>query len=166
MDREYRTGPPDESADAWRTDLLYNRLVMDSCLGLCNAIKSAANTLDRQLNAALTGLDISHCQSLVVLELGNGRASVSHLSKVLCCSCGNISQIVDLLEKKGMVERVQSTEDRRRAELTLTPKGRKLSAQAKQALSQRAGHCCSVFSAAEKAELKRMLEKYAAAAAA
>jgi MarR family transcriptional repressor of emrRAB len=139
---------------------------MDSCLCLCNAIKSAANTLDRQLNAALDGMDISHCQSMVLLELSSGRATVSHLSKVLCCSCGNISQIIDLLEKKGVVERVQSTEDRRRAELTLTPKGRKLSTQAKQALSERASHCCSVFSASEKAELKRLLEKYAEAVAA
>ncbi len=139
---------------------------MDACLCLCNAIKSAANTLDRQLNAALDGMDISHCQSMVLLELSGGRATVSHLSKVLCCSCGNISQIIDLLEKKGVVERVQSTEDRRRAELTLTPKGRKLSTQAKQALSERASHCCSVFSASEKAELKRLLEKYAEAVAA
>jgi hypothetical protein len=60
---------------------------MDSCLCLCNAIKSAANTLDRQLNAALDGMDISHCQSMVLLELSSGRATVSHLSKVLCCSC-------------------------------------------------------------------------------
>ncbi len=145
---------------------MYNDPVMDACLCLCNAIKNAANTLDRQLNAALDGMDISHCQSMVLLELDNGRATVSHLSKVLCCSCGNISQIVDLLQKKGVVERVKSAEDRRRAELTLTPKGRKLSAQAKEALSKRAGKCCEVFSAAEKAELKRMLEKYAEAAAA
>lgn len=150
---------------AVREEVLYTVRVMDSCLSLCNSIKSAASTLERQLNAALDGMDISHCQSMVLLELSAGHASVSHLSKVLCCSCGNISQIVDLLEKKGVVERIQSTEDRRRAELTLTAKGRKLSTQAKAALSERAGDCCSVYTVAEKAELKRLLQKYADAAA-
>lgn len=139
---------------------------MEDCLCLCTAIKNVSNMLDRQLNAALDGMEISHCQSTVLMELCAGPASVSHLSKVLCCSCGNISQIVDLLEKKGMVERVQSAEDRRRAELTLTPKGRKLGMKAKQALADKAGHCCEIFSAAEKRDLKRMLAKYAAAAAA
>lgn len=138
---------------------------MEACLCLCNAIKSAASSLDRQLNAALGGLDISHCQSMVLVELSSGSATVSHLSKALCCSCGNISQLIDLLEKKGFVERVKSTEDRRRAKLTLTAKGRKLGAQAKKALAERADKCCSVFSAAEKAELKRLLAKYEAAAA-
>ena len=136
---------------------------MDACLCLCNVIKSAASSLDRQLNAALDGLDISHCQSMVLVELSGGSATVSHLSKVLCCSCGNISQLIDLLEKKGFVECVKSIEDRRRAELTLTAKGRKLGTRAKQAMAKRADKCCSVFSAAEKTELKRMLTKYVAA---
>lgn len=151
---------------AGREEVLYTVRVMDTCLCLCNSIKSAANTLERQLNAALDGMEISHCQSMVLLELSGGHATVSHLSKVLCCSCGNISQIIDLLQKKGVVERVQSTEDRRRAELTLTPKGKKLSQQARAALAAKAGDCCAVFSAAEKAELKRLLQKYADATAA
>jgi DNA-binding MarR family transcriptional regulator len=115
---------------------------MSECLCLCNAIQNAASLLDRQLNAALNGLDISHCQASVLVELVPQSATVSHLSKALCCSCGNISQLVDALESKQLVERVQSEHDRRRAEVKLTAKGRKLGEQARDALSTRASDCC------------------------
>lgn len=117
------------------------------------------------MNAALNGLDVSHCQAAVLVELVPQSATVSHLSKVLCCSCGNISQIVDVLEKKGLVERLQSAHDRRRAELTLTSKGRALGQKAKDALSARATDCCNVFSAEEKVMLRNLLDKYALATA-
>ena len=136
---------------------------MDACLCLCNTIKSAANSLDKQLNASLEGLDISHCQAMLVVMLGDGKRTVSDMSKALCCSCGNISQMVDLLVEKDVVERLQSTEDRRRAELTLTVKGKKLCETAKHALNSRASHCCSVFSPQEKHQLQTLLEKYIAA---
>ena len=72
---------------------------MDPSLCLCNAIKNAAGSLDKQLNASLAGLDISHCQAMLILMVGEGSASVSDLSKALCCSCGNVSQMVDVLER-------------------------------------------------------------------
>ncbi len=121
---------------------------MDSCLGLCNAIRCEANTLDREFNAALSGEEVSHCQAMVLLELGGGTDSASDLSKTLHCSCGNISQILDLLAAKSMVERQPSAEDRRRSRIVLTAKGRKLYQQAKRALGARAEHCCSVFTPA------------------
>ncbi len=139
---------------------------MDACLCLCNAIKSAANSLDRQLNAALEGIDISHCQAMLLLMLSDGKATVSHLSKALCCSCGNTSQMVDLLVSKGLVERLQSAEDRRRAEVKLTAKGTKMGQQASKALNHRAMDCCGVFSDTEKEELKRLLDKYVTAVSA
>ncbi len=136
---------------------------MSECLCLCNAIQNAASLLDRQLNAALNGLDISHCQAAVLVELVPQSATVSHLSKVLCCSCGNISQLVDALEGKELVERVQSEHDRRRAEVKLTAKGRKLGEQARDALSTRASDCCNVFTPEEKSLLRSLLEKYVSA---
>jgi MarR family 2-MHQ and catechol resistance regulon transcriptional repressor len=63
-----------------------------------------------------------------VLEtLGHiGPLTLGELSRKQLVSGGNMTCVVDNLEKEGIVERVHSTEDRRAIIIQLTPKGQSL----------------------------------------
>ena len=55
-----------------------------------------------------------------------GSMSSANLSRKLHVTPGNITGIVDRLEKKGLVSRERKIEDRRVVLITLTPQGRQL----------------------------------------
>lgn len=135
---------------------------MDACLTLCTMLRNAANSCEREFTAVLEKSGISHCQAFLLLALSGGRASVSDVSRALCCSCGNITQIVDQLAKKGLVRRVHSAEDRRTRGLELTAKGQTARGIVERILRKQAGACCGMFSAQEKVQLKKMLSAYLA----
>lgn len=135
---------------------------MDSCLCLCSLLRNTASVCERKFTEALEGTGISHCQAFLLLQLSEGEASVSDVSKALCCSCGNITQIVDQLIKKGFMRRTHSAHDKRKRDLALTPKGQAASRMAEKLLKKQASTCCSVFSAKEKAVFIRLLTAYLA----
>jgi MarR family 2-MHQ and catechol resistance regulon transcriptional repressor len=55
-----------------------------------------------------------------------GPLTLGELSRKRLVSGGNITCVVDNLEKEGLVERIHSVEDRRTIVAQLTPKGKKL----------------------------------------
>ncbi len=63
----------------------------------------------------------------VLESLGHlGEITLGDLSRKTLSSCGNITVVVDNLEKEGLVLRRHCTEDRRVIYVRLTPKGTKL----------------------------------------
>lgn len=84
-------------------------------------------TIRTHLRAAATGnFDISVQQFHILRHVRRGKGSVSELADAQNISRPAISQGVELLVKKGLLTRVQSTEDRRFVQLTLTEEGDKL----------------------------------------
>jgi MarR family 2-MHQ and catechol resistance regulon transcriptional repressor len=55
-----------------------------------------------------------------------GPLTLGELCRKRLVSGGNMTVVVDNLERDGLVERVRSTEDRRAIEVRLTPKGKSL----------------------------------------
>jgi DNA-binding MarR family transcriptional regulator len=84
-------------------------------------------TIRSHIRAAATGnFDISVEQFHILRHVRRGRGSVSELATAKNISRPAISQGVEVLVKKGLLTRVQSTEDRRCVKLALTPDGNNL----------------------------------------
>jgi len=75
---------------------------------------------------ATKNFDISVEQFHILRHVRRGTGSVSELATAKNISRPAISQAVELLVKKGLLTRVQSTQDRRFVELTLTAAGNNL----------------------------------------
>lgn len=75
---------------------------------------------------ATRSFDISVEQFHILRHVRHGIGSVSELAAAKNISRPAISQGVEILVKKGLLTRIQSTEDRRYVKLALTPSGKNL----------------------------------------
>ena len=76
--------------------------------------------------AATAKFDITVEQFHILRHVRRGAASISELATAKNISRPAISQAVEVLVKKGLLTRVQSTQDRRFVELALTEAGNEL----------------------------------------
>ena len=88
-----------------------------------------------------------------------GPLTLGELSKKQLVSGGNITCVVDNLEKEGFVERVPSKEDRRAIVAQLTPKGKKLFDNIFLQHAKYITKISSVLKEREQQELSRLLKK-------
>lgn len=103
------------------------------------------------------GLRRSTFSSLVVI-VSNPGLNQGQLADALAIERPNVVQIVDRLERAGLVQRQKSDEDRRAYALQPTPKGRKLQARATAALEQHDRRLTRGLSVADVETLRRYLE--------
>jgi DNA-binding MarR family transcriptional regulator len=90
-------------------------------------VPSLWNTVRSHIRATATAkFDISVEQFHVLRYVRRGTDSMSELATAKNISRPAISQAVDVLVKKGLLTRVQSTEDRRYVDLALTEAGNNL----------------------------------------
>jgi len=79
------------------------------------------------LDEALAPHDLKSADYLVLVALANDAAdTASSVCTVLSHDPGAMTRKIDALEKRGLVRRVRSAEDRRAIKLELTPEGKKL----------------------------------------
>lgn len=95
---------------------------LNAFIKLMRATESLNNRLNRQLSDA--GLTVSQFGVLEAL-LHLGPLNQKALGEKLLKSGGNITLVIDNLEKNGWVERHQDPEDRRSMLIHLTPEGKK-----------------------------------------
>jgi MarR family 2-MHQ and catechol resistance regulon transcriptional repressor len=81
------------------------------------------------------------------------------LGDKLLRSGGNITMVIDNLEKHGLVERVRQKEDRRMIMIHLTPKGRKLISRVLPLHAKDVVKEMSRLTASEQEELRRLCRK-------
>lgn len=81
------------------------------------------------------------------------------LAQKLLRSGGNVTVVVDNLEKQGLVRRERQADDRRMVEIHLTPKGRKLIEQVFPRHVQEVVGEFSVLSEGEQEDLRRLCRK-------
>lgn len=86
---------------------------------------------------------------------------MSKLGEALCCHKSNITQLVDLLTEKNMIERCSSGEDRRVQCVKLTSEGKKLMEKIHRALEKNAHGCLEALENSEQQQLVKLLTKYA-----
>ena len=104
------------------------------------------------------GLNMS--QYWVIESLGSvGPSLMGELSKKTFLTAGNMTFIVDGLEKAGLVERVLTRDDRRAVLVQLTPKGEGVYNEAFGKHSEFLAGLASVLTKNEQMEFSRILKK-------
>ena len=127
--------------------------------GLINLVRAAESVMGR-LNGQFAGLAITQSQFSALDALVHlGPLSQRELGEKLFKTSGNITMVVDNLERAGMVRRERDAGDRRRVAVRLTAKGektiRELLPPRVAAIREEMG----ALTAAEQAELRRLCRK-------
>lgn len=120
----------------------------------------AGITLDSQLTNSLRRFELTESQFAVIEALYHlGSMNLTEISEKLLCTGGNLTTVVDNLEKQDLVKRVSGKTDRRQYEIHLTPKGKshikKLFPDHVKAIVRE----MSVLSPSEQDELSRLCKK-------
>ena len=98
-------------------------------LGL--SIKALQRELERQANEAMHPLGLTGAQADAIVVIGQaGTLSLKELGELVIAEGGHPSRLVDRLVEADLVERRAAGDDRRRIELRLTAKGRRLQRRA------------------------------------
>ena len=131
-------------------------LALDTYIKLNRATDSFEDRLhERSSMGGLTPSQFSVLEALLHL----GSMCQGELSRKLLRSTGNMTLVIDNLEKRGLVRRERSSEDRRMITIVLTPTGKE---RIEQVFPQHASIITdemSVLSPAEQVELGRLCRK-------
>ena len=129
---------------------------------LAGWLKLVTQGLTELSNVALSpyGMHQSDFRALMHL-FGNADkpAFPSELSISLAQTPANVTRITNLLVKRGLVARTNSTKDRRRVELRITHAGRRFVIKLLPKFFPPLRKAFSCFSATEKRELQRLLQR-------
>lgn len=85
----------------------------------------AGNTIGNEANRGLAEYDLTPSQFAVLEALFHvGSLCLSELSDKILRTAGNLTMVVDNLEKRGLARRVQGAKDRRYVSVEITARGR------------------------------------------
>ena len=100
---------------------------MDPLLELAILVKAGQRELERRGNEVMQPLGLTAAQADALTVIASaGPLSLKDLGELLIAEAGHPSRLVDRLVEAGLVERRVPDEDRRRIEITVTPRGREL----------------------------------------
>jgi MarR family transcriptional regulator, 2-MHQ and catechol-resistance regulon repressor len=124
-----------------------------------NLVRASDSTIAKT-TAHLEGLGITPGQFAVLEALLHLGPMCQHtLGKKLLRSGGNVTLVVDNLERHGWVRRERQVKDRRMVEIHLTPKGRRLITQVFPEHAKVIAKVMSQLSAAEQEQLRKIAGK-------
>lgn len=99
----------------------------DQALSLWVKLSRAAATFGKKASDQIQTTGLTQSQFGVIETLGHlGGMTMCEISRKMLVSGGNMTVVVDNLEKQGLVERVRSKEDRRAIRISLTPAGKQV----------------------------------------
>jgi DNA-binding MarR family transcriptional regulator len=130
---------------------------MDSLRRVVHALRVATGASEREF-----GLSGAQLFVLRQLSLAPGQ-SLSDLASRTRTTQSSISEVVARLVRRGLVARAASKQDRRRAELTLTPEGQALLANAPETIQERLLRGLDVLGPRDRKALADQLESWLAA---
>ena len=126
------------------------RLALDAYIKLIRASESVTSRVIRHLDD--DGLTVSQFGVLEAL-VHLGPLSQRELAQKILKSGGNVTMVIDNLEKRGLVTRERDEKDRRLYRITLTAAGRKL---IRSIFPRHAGKIASQMNVLTKVELKQL----------
>ncbi len=137
---------------------------MDSLFEFALLLKAIHRELERRVNEAMEHLGVTAAQADALVVIGQAEPlSLKDLGDLLIAEAGHPSRLVDRLVDAGLVERRASGEDRRRVELSLTPRGRRLAKRvdaARNSVSDLAQQLIGERDLSSTLELLRELSQY------
>jgi DNA-binding MarR family transcriptional regulator len=90
-------------------------------------LRAASRDLDRRVNDIFRPLGLTIGQAEALIEIGlHGPLSLGELGNLILAEGGHPSRLVDRLVTSGLAERKSADDDRRRIEISLTPRGKEL----------------------------------------
>ena len=127
-------------------------------------LRMAQNTMYRHYTSSVAKLRLGQ-REFAVLELIDRNPGVSQvdLAAVLGVDRPGMMTVIDRLQNRGLVIRKRSESDRRRQELHLTPKGRKLLVRVRVVVRGHEKVYASLFNKREEALLTAFLQRIAEA---
>lgn len=132
----------------------------DLALTMWVKLARAYSTFSKKSLENIRSFNLTEPQFSVLESLGHlGSMKIGTLCTKQLVSGGNMTLVVDNLEKEGLVERIYNKEDRRTITVQLTPKGLTLF---EEIFSQHAKHIeklASVLSEKEQEDLAKLLKK-------
>jgi MarR family transcriptional regulator, 2-MHQ and catechol-resistance regulon repressor len=134
---------------------------LDAYIKLTRASETLAAALSRPL--AREGLTTGQLGVLEAL-LHIGAMNERELGRKLLRSGGNVTTVLDNLERRGLVRRTRSAEDRRCVTVTLTPKGRRFIGGIFPGHAARITAAMNALTPQEQEELGRLCRKLGRAA--
>jgi DNA-binding MarR family transcriptional regulator len=118
--------------------------------------------IERRVRSGLReefGTTLPRFDLMAQLERHPGGLKMNELSRMLMVTGGNVTAIVDQLEKEGLVERLAEPDDRRAWLIRLTSSGRKTFAEMARAHEQWVVELLEGLSRREHEELLKLLAK-------
>jgi DNA-binding MarR family transcriptional regulator len=124
------------------------------------SLLGTAGAVEARLEAAMRPLGLSLAKAGVLTLLAEAKEPLplSELAECEGCVRSNITQLVDRLEKDGLVRRRGDPTDHRSTRATLTPAGERAYSKAVRALADEQRAIVSALGAGEAASLKHALE--------
>src|SRR5262249_53952715 len=108
----------------------------------------------------LEPFDITAAQYVILVTLAAGEAnSASGLCKGISYDPGAMTRMIDRLEQKGLIRRVQWPDDRRKVHLELTPEGKTLYPRMRASAANVQNRFLRGFTKAEVRELESYLKR-------
>lgn len=132
----------------------------DLALGMWVKLVRATSTFGKLTLENIKSFGLTEPQFGVLESLGHlGPMTLGQLSKKQLVSGGNITCVVDNLEKEGLVERKRTAKDRRAIVAQLTPKGKKLFANVFEKHARHVASLAAVLTEQEQETLSSLLKK-------
>jgi len=125
----------------------------------------ASNSVSAATNSLITEAGLTTSQFAVLEVLYHaGPLCLTEIAHKILTTGGNLTLVVNNLEKRGLVQRKQSDNDRRFFSLHLTPKGKNLIAEIFPKQAAEITRVIAALSAEEQEELARLCKKFGRAA--
>jgi len=106
---------------------IYDPKTYEPTQSLGRTISRVKLAMMEALDHELEPFDITAAQYVILVTLAAGEAdSASGLCKGISYDPGAMTRMIDRLEQKGLIRRVQRPDDRRKVLLELTPEGKTL----------------------------------------
>jgi len=134
------------------------RAILDAVRLVDRALRLSSASVERDV-----GISVAQLYVLRTLRERDGQ-SVGELARATLTHQSSVSVVVSRLVARGLVRRAVAEGDRRRVELSLTPRGRALVARAPEAVQVRLVRALDALTAAERRTLAGLLTRWARAA--
>ncbi|QGZ54907.1 MarR family winged helix-turn-helix transcriptional regulator [Paraburkholderia acidiphila] len=125
---------------------------------LISRVKSTMSNMVTQ--RAVAELGVTSQQASILFMVASGKCTLAaELAREYGIDASAVTRLVDRLEKRGLLKRVRSSEDRRAVRLALTPEGLAIAARMPAIFRSVTEHLSAGFTPEEVGFLKSMLRR-------
>ncbi len=129
---------------------------MTEDLGLVDGLAQLSFLVQGTLAKHAAAHDLSMIQTRLLGILRDREPTMQELARLLDLDKSSVTGLVDRAERRGLVKRARSQDDRRTIRVTLTPSGRRIVAEVASAFAADIASATAGLSTAETAQLSGM----------